>query len=926
MEGGRGGHPDTQNTSRNDGQSENFASRKKMQQYVSESGRIVDMVDSLDLNVKDANCVEDKDEFKPSSVMRPVQCTCEAIVEVPENVFVFQCAVCGEVAQIPRPMTEEEKKKHARRALNRWIVRQAVSKELDSWLDGNESFEDDSQSIVARFFRKLKEFPLFKDKSSGIDEALLDLFKFLPVLEQRLSQMSDRRASVRRRFVNYIAGPIFYATYGDGALSAEFFQGGSRGEKNDAFKAEFIRFLEELEKPDGVSTLLESIESAHSIAELPETFQRMAENHKASSVANLEHSLAKPRNRSKLKSLYRLTPRNALIKLMKLRMGSGVAYAAINLFMARPFGRKSIMQRMAATSLGVSDAEEMTRFAAQHLSPEVQALCDAYIAHYDGDAMIDIWFATDDEILDFLANRELAESWSCELVDPQEVDRLRNACKAFLDAKSAADDSVAGGQNFRGPNSEVYYGMDEDRASETLEGSSGVEEVSSDDETEIEIDDDGGVHASAAASPGSQSVTKTSSFFKKKKAKMEEEGKHHPLQYIRMYCYEEMDRQIGNICVELLGDKAIDRFVRVSLPVVQRYMIQSVTTKGSGLIPLMEGLFAGWKRILQVNRSKSPLVMKRAAYREVVENVHELTFTLIHNLARSDQSNTWHELVYWVVDLYNSSRLDVDTDAMIQKLSEEDAKRVVQEEEKLRVHMLENSARALGSKRLEPPKLTASWNLVEQFRSEIVKGLLQQSATENGQREAPKAVLLPKRLRSRGSVLQRSEEAMLTHIEIVYSYEDSTSMRKRGYGCLQVDFNISGSSDTMSMLWARRSLPHHGTTADGTELSWMKPITDIRIVEGENDETEAFLRSQRFSKVAKALDKRGIHLWYSRSGQTPIRNITAIRMDSENVNLRQQALKAAGYSLLAPIIRSSKSSTFFSSGNSKAAIGIYLLR
>ncbi|GBG34737.1 Hypothetical Protein FCC1311_109592 [Hondaea fermentalgiana] len=889
-----------------------------------------------------------------SPVMRQVKCACGVSLEVPSDIFVFKCSACDQLMQIPKPLSDAERSLLAQRALQKWIAREAVSKELDSWLDGKETFAPDSQALVARLYRKMTEFPLFKDKSSGIDEALLQLFKFLPTLEDKLKRMAESRASIRKRFVNYIAGPVFYATFGDEYLSVVF--GDSRGEKNDAFKTEIIQLLQEIEKPDGVSTLMEAIESAHSISELPGSFQRMVNAHVESAVANLEHSLAKPRSRSRLKSLYRLVPRQALLKLMKMNVGgAGLVSSAINLFMVRPFGHRSLMQRMASTSLGINESEDLAALASSKLSAEVRARCLAYISHYDGEHLIDMWFATDEEILNFLSDPELTKRWGCPSVPAEQIEALRESCKAYQAAvaSKAAQDKR---NNFRASSSEFYSGMDDDAeslASSCADDLDDLDAANVDDEmarNELELNEDGSVRestsssslstaaaaasASSSSSPakrGSQPKTRPTGFFRKKSQRLTEDADKHPLQYIRMFCYEEMNVQIGDMAIELLGDPALEKFIRIVLPVVQKHMIQSVTSRGSGLIPLMEGLFDAWKRVLKVHSDRGISTKnRRKAYADVVVKIHELIFTLVHNLVRSDKSNTWHELGYWLVDFYNASRLDLDMDSMLKALPKGQQEEIMQESELLRDHQLQNATRPLGSASLPPPDVSASQVLVDRFRERIVDGLFQAQTERSQLSKAAGGLgadhLLPKRLRTTESMVHRSEDLQLTHLEVIYSYEDFSGMAKRGYECVQVDFNISGKSDTKSALWVRRSLPHHSTTADGTELAWMKPITAIRIVEGANPETEAVLRTQGFSKVAKALDKREVYLWYSRSTQDkPIRNLTAIRMDDPNAKLRQQALIASEYILLAPIIRSQKTGGFFSSA-SKAAIGIYIQR
>uniref|UniRef100_A0A7S2SQ97 PX domain-containing protein n=1 Tax=Mucochytrium quahogii TaxID=96639 RepID=A0A7S2SQ97_9STRA len=562
------------------------------------------------------------------SGMRPVMCVCGVVVSIPVDVYIFQCSSCRMTLEVPKPLTDEQKKKLARRALNRWMVREAVSKELDNWLDGKETFDESSTSIVARFYRKLCEFPLFDDKSTGIDKALLDFFLFLPKIEDRLAKMGGNRTTVRTRVVNFIAGPIFYSTFG--GQESEWFveqskHASSRGEKNDVFKTELVHVLKEIEKPDGASTLLESLESAHSLAEMPGTFSRMEQAHIQSAVANVEHSLAKTKNRSKLKSLYHLTPRRTIIKIMKMNMGNGLATAAVNLFLVRPFGSKSLMQRMACTMLGVSDSEDMALFAGKQLSPEVRARADAYIefATTGDDSEFDVYSISDQELLYFLGDDKITQKWNCAPVPMNQIENLRANCEAYmsrLQTRSKSDSIESGGLDL----------SDED----------------DDEDDEFLVSEDGGIKVKPK--DDSKKRDKIKQLFSKRKSE-QEKGDRHPLQFLRMYIEEEQHYRLGQILVELLGDEKLEKLIRVSLPIVQKHLISSVTTKGSGLIPLIEGMFVAWKQILKIHKDKKS---NQGDEKGTAREYHEKDPRI--NLHFGSQPYSWRQ----IGDLASASLLD----------------------------------------------------------------------------------------------------------------------------------------------------------------------------------------------------------------------------------------------------------------------------
>jgi hypothetical protein len=363
---------------------------------------------------------------------------------------------------------------------------------------------------------------------------------------------------------------------------------------------------------------------------------------------------------------------------------------------------------------------------------------------------------------------------------------------------------------------------------------------------------------------------------------------------------------------------------------------------------------------------------------------------------RGDRTGKWHELAYWLVDLWNRSKINVDTDEMLAELSEADRALVDSEAELLRRHHEENSRRVLGSQPIPPPALDAAWHLVANLRGRIAEGLFQAVGAPPAQvreRQAPPIVpvhtpeaglgarLADLSLADAGFSMEQQQRAQreqralsaataaatstaastppiapqvlavgrqrvkrllsgfdvqhvehqarlfLSHLEVVYSFEDDSTMTRRGYERVPVDFN--GDGDSQSWLWIRRSLPEHQTAMDGTELSWMTPITDLRVVDVaavDAPSTEAVLRTQGYHKIAKALDKRTHYVWYKRDpSAAPLRNITAVNMDEQGAKLRHQALKSSGYAVLAPIIKC-QIKTFFGMSSRSMSIGLFVKR
>jgi len=316
-------------------------------------------------------------------------------------------------------------------------------------------------------------------------------------------------------------------------------------------------------------------------------------------------------------------------------------------------------------------------------------------------------------------------------------------------------------------------------------------------------------------------------------------------------------------------------------------------------------------------------------YREVVEQVLDLAFTLIHNLTRGDRSKIWHKLVHWIVAIWNNSHVDVDIDKLLAELDEPVQALIAAEAELLCKHYEQNATRSLGSPRLDPPALDASWKLVNLFRQRLSEGVFSDICPGSPEpsakkKQLPRAKRLPKRLQS-FNALANDGNMFLTHVEVVRSFEDTTHMADRGYERAPIE--IPYSSDAKTWLWLRRSLPGHGTTQDGSILEWMQPITELRIVDGTSAETDAQLRGRGMTKIAKPLDKRGtVFLWFSRdSTKPPLRNFTAVRRDEFKSELREEALRISGYERLEPLISTSVKS-FLGMSSRAVTVSLFVQR
>ena len=165
------------------------------------------------------------------------------------------CPFCELVLQRPRPNAEEE----SLFALHKWVIRRAVSKELDSWFSGNVYFERTNLTLWGRFYAKLESFPFFQKNVEEVNDVLTEVFKLVPEIERHM--MNSHRKGIRKRMINVVAGPIVYATFSD--VSKRF--RGLHQEYNDSI----IHFMNSLSTGRDIEKTLERVSSCHSTYELP---------------------------------------------------------------------------------------------------------------------------------------------------------------------------------------------------------------------------------------------------------------------------------------------------------------------------------------------------------------------------------------------------------------------------------------------------------------------------------------------------------------------------------------------------------------------------------------------------------------------------------------------------------------------------------
>lgn len=773
----------------------------------------------------------EKEKLKESP-LNVVCSNCSALIAVPRYIVIdpkgFQCGACGVVLHIPTD-TEVSLTRSPdlvnKAALIRWLVRAVVYQEVNKYLSskpqkppskaisGTTSF---SSSLIEALKLKIIDFPMFRDEKYHIAEAVGDVFELLPTINQQMIKTNKR--GLNRRLVNIIAGPI-YTT----AIDQEFTKAGirthvvnqfhhlpmSKGLAYEELKESLSTFFSSLiGTNDGLEDLLEAIKSSNSIAELPKTVQDLFEKQKIYAVYDLLNSMAKPGQKSKLKSLYKIFPRRTFIKILKWNLGGkAIAGAGFKILVAKPFGSHSLLQRMTAEVIGVKNAQSQLAEAITHLSPSIQNKLIKFAELYCNDEH-------DIEV---------------EALSEQDIINALNT--------PTGEDSII---------------------------------------TQAELNE-----------------------FKKSE---------ESTTAARNFLINHVFLRDAMLLVDLCGDDRITTLFARLIPAVQAQIMSAATAKSTGLVELFETLFQGWRRIIKadVNKGLSKPQIE-AIYTDVVTRVQDDLFTLVHNLLRNDQPNILHESLIWFIDTWKEASFDLGIDELLQSLPKHLYDAVMKDAEKARIRYEENQNRPPGTSKLPEVELSDASHLVNPL-SQII--LSRAFASVKPSSKAQQALKAKRSSLTKGSASLSlhsvNRNMIITNIEIIYDYEDSSSLTTRGYEQLPHSMN-HGSTGYGCYLWYRKTpisqvIERHRDTSQSKRVD-ISPISSIAITGTGEDERvtieKSFPKDKKWVMIPREINKGSgtrTFLVYQRSSTNEA--LIDLQMAYEGDKDIMQNLTAKGYKIV----------------------------
>jgi hypothetical protein len=231
-------------------------------------------------------------------------------------------------------------------ALERWLVRELVQRELEPFLAGSQapnSYLNPTQTgdLINQLLATFLDFPPFRG-SSDVEHAVKEVFAVLPKLDA--SMRSKGGNGLKPYLGSVISGPILSAARIT-KTSSDLVE-----PKRPAYYAAAL--LDELNREtNGLHNILEEVKCAHTPFELRPSAKRWYDAVRSEFVSHLLKLCTPELSLSKLKVIYSRIPTTALMLMLKSHKANSAIQSSIRLLFSRPFGGSSILQKVTADVL-----------------------------------------------------------------------------------------------------------------------------------------------------------------------------------------------------------------------------------------------------------------------------------------------------------------------------------------------------------------------------------------------------------------------------------------------------------------------------------------------------------------------------------------------------------------------------------------------
>ena len=255
-------------------------------------------------------------------------------------------------------------------ALERWLVREAIQRDIDSFLVSKQRVWD-HDTFMKELYRIVLEFPPFV-KNHEVDNAVREVLGTLPTVDEAM-RLRGSGKGLRRVLAPILSAPIISAAR---AL---------RGSENDIVDRDTpseiaARFLAQLNsEPDGLGIFIEELKSAHAISELRPIVRNYLERFREDMTLYLTNIIRDQASFAKLKSLYSKFPKRALLFMLRTNATTSASAMTIRLLFARPFGEWSILQKVVADTLSYNYTCTQVQTIVSELNETVKTYVERFL-------------------------------------------------------------------------------------------------------------------------------------------------------------------------------------------------------------------------------------------------------------------------------------------------------------------------------------------------------------------------------------------------------------------------------------------------------------------------------------------------------------------------------------------------------------------
>eukprot|EP01135_Chromosphaera_perkinsii_P011564 Nk52_evm3s2449 gene=Nk52_evmTU3s2449 len=362
--------------------------------------------------------------------------------------------------------------------------------------------------------------------------------------------------------------------------------------------------------------------------------------------------------------------------------------------------------------------------------------------------------------------------------------------------------------------------------------------------------------------------------------------------------------------VDVCGCEEITRFFEEFIPALQKPLKDM--TEAGGLYALCKGLFDVWNDVVEIDSAVAkgkyprddPMVESR--YNVAMSHVQLDIHTFLHNAITLDRG-ALQGIGQWMVNSWFTTDSQFDLARLTDPLGEEERAAMEKELDAVvyyykHLKKKENAPELVHISKFYPQfrdMLMEEFSLGEEKRKGSVpqgpSGAVGRAGGGSSSGVDAHGPIRVTRRKSSVTLQQgrafslgtRQARGVLMNMEIVFSGDPSTLLRRQGFRRIPQDLNAGGIGKS-AFIWVRympTCQDDDDSDGDGNNKSsdksgGLKPITSLRISSKGDEEKQ--LRTRGYTKMVKDMNRRtlvgkNLYLWYKR-GETGVRPIVDVRV------------------------------------------------